>query len=356
MLNDKFKMKKIIWAIDAFEEKEDLQEKAVRVLGAFQHKTYAQIEPVFVLGSTELNWPVDYSADWMREFETNMRIHLEEVLLSSGYPHISSPKILVEPLAATSAAVEALLEYAMKQSSDLIIVGSHGRRGLDRFFLGSFAETLLVRSRIPVMVIGAGTKMEPHFARILFPTEFGEYAREVFRRTVSAAKQMGSSMMLYHAVPMPARLVMDTGYYPSLYGVEGEMVSLEDFLRIQGEHQTHRAEAWAEWAKSEGVNCTFKVETAGEPIDDLICHEAIAEAADLIVMEGQSGPIKVALLGSIARNVVRAAPCPVLIFPRHSLIEKEKESEMLGFEEVGPEASLGAGLLNKTSELRDFES
>ncbi|HEY8272365.1 MAG TPA: universal stress protein [Pseudobdellovibrionaceae bacterium] len=324
-------------------------------MSAFEHKIFAQIEPVFVLGSAELNGPAEYTAGWMQEFEENMRIHLEKVLLTPGFPHVLSPKILVEPLAATSAAVEALLEYATKRDADLIIVSSHGRRGLDRFFLGSFAETLLVYSKIPILVIGAGAKIETNFNRILFPTEFGEYAHEVFRRTVSAAKQMGASIIIYHVVPMPARIVMDTGYYPSLYGVEGEMVSREDFLKIQQEHQSLRAEAWADWAKGEGVNCSFKVESVEEAIDILIYREAVAERADLIMMEGQSGPIKVALLGSIARNVVRTGPCPVLVFPRNALAETEKEGEMLGYEERTPEVSDGLGLADKSSELRDFE-
>lgn len=358
MLNDRFKMKKIIWSIDAFEEKEDLQEKAARVLGVFQNKTYAQIEPVFVLGSTEMNWPVDYSTEWMREFQQNLRVHLEEVLLTTGFPHILTPKILVEPLASTAAAVETLLDYANKQHADMIIVSSHGRKGLDRFFLGSFAETLLVHSAVPVLVIGAGIKMEPQFSKILFPTEFGDYAREVFRRTVSAAKQMNASVTIYHAVPMPARIVMDSGYYPSLYGVEGEMVSLEDFLRIQADHQKKRAQNWADWAKSEGVPCEILIETVGEQVDDLICRQATTIGSDLIIMEGQSGPIKVALLGSIARNVVRAAPCPVLVFPRNALVEKEKEGAPIEAEESTPanrEPSVDLGFANKLTDSRDFE-
>lgn len=355
MINDKFQMKKIIWAVDAFEEKEDLQEKAARVLAVFQDKTYAEIEPVFVLGSTDLSGPADYSADWTREFETNMRIHLEEVLLSSGFPRILSPKILVEPLAATSAAVETLLSYAKRKLADLIIVSSHGRRGLDRLFLGSFAETLLVHSQTPILVIGVGAKTEPHFSRILFPTEFGENSREAFRRAVSAAQQMGATLQIYHAVPMPSRIVMDSGYYPSLYGMEGEMLSLEEFLRIQEEHQTKRAEAWCEWAKSEGVSCGFKIETAGEPIDDLICRETIAADADLVIMESQSGPLKAALLGSTARNVVRAAPCPVLVFPRQSLIEKETEAEDALFERLREKPAVDLGFSNKTNDLSDLD-
>jgi nucleotide-binding universal stress UspA family protein len=355
MINERFKMKKIIWSIDAFEEKEELQSKAARVLGAFQHKTFAQIEPVFVLGSTEMNWPVDYSTEWMSEFQDNLRTHLEEVLMTSGFSHILAPKILIEPLASTSASVENLLEYAYKENADMIIVSSHGRRGLDRFFLGSFAETLLVHSKIPILVIGGGIKIEPHFSKILFPTEFGEYSREIFRRTVAAAKQMNASILIYHVVPLPARLVLDTGYYPSLYGIEGEMVSLEDFLKIQGEHQSRRASVWAEWAKTEGVQCMFKVDQGGETIEDLICNQAVTEGCDMIIMEGQSGPIKVALLGSIARNVVRAAPCPVLIFPRAALEEKEHDIERADLEAESPVSTPEMSLDNKLSDIRDFE-
>lgn len=351
MLNDRFTLKKIIWSIDAFEEKEDLQAKAARVLGVFQNRTYAQIEPVFVLGATELNWPVDYSTEWMRELESNLRKHLEEVLMTAGFPHVLTPKIIVEPLASTGAAVEALLDYAKAQKADLIIVSSHGRRGLDRLFLGSFAETLLVHSSIPVLVIGASLKVESQLSHILFATELGDQAREVFRRSVSAAKQTGSTLTIYHAVPVPPRIVMDSGYYPSLYGVEGEMVSLEDFLQQETQLQTQRAQAWADWAKAEGVECRVSVETVSAPVDELICRKAQEEGSDLIVMEAQSGGMKAALLGSTTRNVVRAAPCPVLVFPRNSLLEKEQETSAQT--ETRPEPGKESDVM--APDFRDFE-
>lgn len=325
-MRDDLKVNKIIWSIDAFEDKEGLQEKAARVLSVFQSKMSAQIEPVFVLAATDLNWPSDYSTEWMMEFRENLRSHLEKVLLTTGFPQVLAPKILIEPLASTSAAVENLIDYAKKEEADLIIVSSHGRKGLDRFFLGSFAETLLVRASLPVLVIGGGVKVESHVSRVLFPTEFGEYARETFRRTISIARQTDAAVTIFHSVPMPARIVMDTGYYPSMYGLEGEMVTFDDFMKIQADHQMRRAHSWAEWAKDEGVSCDFHVDSSGDAIDELIAKKATEIHCDLIVMEGQSGPLKVAFLGSITRSVVRSAPCPVLVFPRASL-EKAAELE-----------------------------
>jgi nucleotide-binding universal stress UspA family protein len=50
---------------------------------------------------------------------------------------------------------EALIEAAATRDADLIVVGSHGRRGLRRFFLGSVAECIVRRSSVPVLVARA---------------------------------------------------------------------------------------------------------------------------------------------------------------------------------------------------------
>jgi nucleotide-binding universal stress UspA family protein len=48
----------------------------------------------------------------------------------------------------------AILEYADDHGIDQIVMGSHGRSGIDRTFLGSVAETVTRRARIPVTIVG----------------------------------------------------------------------------------------------------------------------------------------------------------------------------------------------------------
>lgn len=48
---------------------------------------------------------------------------------------------------------EAILEYATDHDVDQIVLGSHGRSGIDRMLLGSVAETVTRRARIPVTII-----------------------------------------------------------------------------------------------------------------------------------------------------------------------------------------------------------
>jgi nucleotide-binding universal stress UspA family protein len=46
-----------------------------------------------------------------------------------------------------------IVEYAKEHNIDQIVMGSHGRSGIDRAILGSVAETVTRRARIPVTII-----------------------------------------------------------------------------------------------------------------------------------------------------------------------------------------------------------
>lgn len=48
---------------------------------------------------------------------------------------------------------DAILQVAKKQGGDIIVMGSHGRTGLRRLFLGSVAESVLRSADIPVLVV-----------------------------------------------------------------------------------------------------------------------------------------------------------------------------------------------------------
>ncbi|HDR9756350.1 TPA: universal stress protein [Burkholderia cepacia] len=51
---------------------------------------------------------------------------------------------------------ERLQRYVVKHSIDLAVIGTHGRRGVRRLFLGSVAERFLRGSSCPVLLVRAG--------------------------------------------------------------------------------------------------------------------------------------------------------------------------------------------------------
>jgi nucleotide-binding universal stress UspA family protein len=50
-------------------------------------------------------------------------------------------------------AKEVILEEAQKWAADLIVVGSHGRRGFKRFLLGSVSEAVAMNAHCSVVVV-----------------------------------------------------------------------------------------------------------------------------------------------------------------------------------------------------------
>ena len=62
--------------------------------------------------------------------------------------------IVLETVTEVGKPARAILDYADGHGIDQIVMGSHGRSGIDRALLGSVAETVTRRARIPVTIIG----------------------------------------------------------------------------------------------------------------------------------------------------------------------------------------------------------
>lgn len=61
--------------------------------------------------------------------------------------------IELETVTEVGKPARAILEYADDHDSDQIVMGSHGRSGIDRTLLGSVAETVARRARVPVTIV-----------------------------------------------------------------------------------------------------------------------------------------------------------------------------------------------------------
>jgi len=79
--------------------------------------------------------PVDLS-----ESSTKMDVHF------SNFPNTKTRVVAVD-------ASEEILNYIENQHIDLVIMGTHGRKGMDKIIFGSVAERVLKASPVPVMVV-----------------------------------------------------------------------------------------------------------------------------------------------------------------------------------------------------------
>lgn len=143
---------------------------------------------VAVDGSDTAQLALDHAVKLARDQRARLRIvHAIESIhdlvgMSGGYPFDASPlieslreegqKVLdgalakAEGVEADVALIEApaeslertaalLVREARRWEADLIVVGTHGRRGLDRVILGSVAESLIRIAPLPVLLVRA---------------------------------------------------------------------------------------------------------------------------------------------------------------------------------------------------------
>ncbi len=62
----------------------------------------------------------------------------------------------VETVLRTGTPAKAILDFVDEAKIDLIVMGTHGRRGLDRVLLGSVTEEVVRLSKVPVMTVRMG--------------------------------------------------------------------------------------------------------------------------------------------------------------------------------------------------------
>lgn len=78
--------------------------------------------------------------------------------LEKSKAHLGDPSI--KTLIKDGDSGEAILEASKSLEVDLIVLGSHGRKGLDKILMGSVAEKVLRNSKIPLFIIPINGKNE----------------------------------------------------------------------------------------------------------------------------------------------------------------------------------------------------
>jgi len=90
---------------------------------------------------------------------------------------------------------------ARKRGADLIIMGTHARRGWRRALTGSVAETVLRTAASPVLVVpllAASGTATPRITRIVCPINFSDVARDALRTATRIAGQFGAELIVVH--------------------------------------------------------------------------------------------------------------------------------------------------------------
>lgn len=197
---------------------------------------------------------------------------------------------------------EAIVGVRRVIGADILVVGTHGRRGMARVLLGSVAESLYKGGACPVAVVEKFDQSGP-FGPLLVPTDFSEGADQAVQAAAFLAGKLGVRLMVLHVMAevLPPKGEKDPKATRRAAGrlhrnAETRFQSLTETLGLNLEQ--------VDLSLVSGVDATE------------IVHRGKEIRAGFIVMgtRGLTGLPRI-LLGSVTDQVLRETPCPVLVVP-----------------------------------------
>jgi nucleotide-binding universal stress UspA family protein len=196
-----------------------------------------------------------------------------------------------------------ILSLAQRRPADLVVLGTHGRSGFERFVLGSVTEKLLRLLPCPVMTVcheeGRTWEAPSLVRRILCATDLGESSGETIAFAAGLATRYGAPLTLLHVVEeLP-------GTAGSIY-IPGVGPLRQELERAAGERLQ-------ELSQELGAEVDVEQRLASGRPYRAILEAATRESADLIVLGPSRHGLGRFLVGSDVHHVIREATCPVLV-------------------------------------------
>lgn len=259
----------------------------------------------------------EQAAELREQIRTTAQERLQEIAPTESHFDFET----VVSLQLSFDVADTIDEYVHERDIDLVVMGTHGRQGLDRLMLGNVADKLIRHAPCPVMTVREEVPWtsdleDVAFDEILAPIDFSEHSREALRISKAFAHQYEA---LLHLLFVAEKRVVPTF---SDIGVPGVGVVEMDPDIVKNARQA--LQQLNDDIGGPSVESAYHVRE-GEVARDIVDF-AETSGVSLIVMatRGLTG-IDRYLLGSSTERVVRVAPCPVLTIP--STLPEEESSQ-----------------------------
>jgi nucleotide-binding universal stress UspA family protein len=314
----------LVWAIDPFEKETRPDRTMVQSLLNWARSTGLEIQPVHVLALSRESLSEDTDETMTDRNISAAEKVCESYLRELGVTNARPARIRLSKSASQRDAVKSLLSFADDFHADLIVVSSHGRSGVRRLVMGSFAENLLLHSNHPILFLTHSDHEAKNLAKLqraIFATDFSDQSRKAFLCFLPKAKRLQLELVLFHSVHLSSSALVT--------GMGAVDVIPEDYFPDQVQWAQHQADHWKHVADSYGVptQAVVRDEGVSSHVGETILAAAKKENAGLIVMASVSGALSSFVLGSVAREVFRANQYPVWVYGPKAPISSELQSQ-----------------------------
>ncbi len=215
--------------------------------------------------------------------------------------------------------VPGILAHTEETKPDLVVMTTHGRGPLGRFWLGSVTDELARVLTVPLLLVrpqgeaAPDLETEPLLRQILIPLDGSQLAEQIIRPAVELGRLTGAGFTLLRVVKPAPQVAFPTG--SPMLDVEAQSV-LSRIESIQGQLRKEAMtylEGIAQPLRAEGLSVVSKIAIDERP-GAAILEEAASKSVDVVALEthGRRGLSRL-LLGSVADKVIRGTTVPVLV-------------------------------------------
>jgi len=258
--------------------------------------------PVVMMGGESLSSAV-IPDDAIRDTET--------AYLAQVQSRLKNARVTVTAELLDGGVVSSLMDYASTLQPSWVVMLSHGRGAIARFFLGETAHEFVRKSTSPVLLVRESDEAldlltPPFVTRILVPLDGSELAERMIGPATAFAKLVGADielLMALDAVPdMEAISRRHEAGLPGPWDPAAAPAKAELYLH----HQADRIRA-------QSIKARCIVVPHGKAADAIIA-EADSKPGTVIALatHGRSG-LSTMVWGSVASDVIRRAKGPVLV-------------------------------------------
>lgn len=247
--------------------------------------------------------PLDTLTEWLRR--------PSESISSTNWPDLEALSI-VQTQIESAVPAEEIVSYAEEKHVDLVVMSTHGRRGVDRMLFGSVTEEVVRTAPCPALTVRSDADVPPEQAvrRILVPIDFSDASDAAVHHAKEIALTYGAEIDLLHVVEQP--------FYPSSYGLDAVPFPTDEIIeRVETQLGNMAREKI-------GYEHVMVEATVGHPASSILDAVETNEN-DLIVIatHGRTGLDRM-LLGSVTERVLRQSSAPVFV------IKPDQKSLVLG--------------------------
>lgn len=194
---------------------------------------------------------------------------------------------------------EVILDVAEGKNADLLVMGTYGRRGLNRLLMGSVTSRVILNSKIDVLVVKKPcTECTGIYKSILVPFDGSAFSKNALTRACQLSKIDSSEVTVLYSMPRYEEMV--------------EFFMTSSIRKSMMQEAEKILDAAKSFASEQGITVKTEIRE-GSPSEEIV--KASSDLKNDLIVIGTYGwrGVNKAIMGSTTERVIMNAVCPVLV-------------------------------------------